>query len=232
MVAAVMTANMSSITAQCSLRTQSRPAFGARSAPLRPRVMRAIRAESEKIDELQGIPIKDKGQVDSYQRIEAPVRGGEGAPGKIPDGGRPVTERQNELDKMLIQNDQKQEREILGTAVAFPDAMRFKGAAPEVINSRLAMLGFVAAVAAEFATGRPVSQQVAVAPVPIAVTFAIFIVASLIPILKGVPRKGGKDWPFGIAAFTPDAEIVLGRTAMLGFLGLVITEAIKQSPVF
>ena len=57
---------------------------------------------------MQGIPVKDKGQVDSYQRIEAPVRGGEGAPGKIPDGGRPVTERQNELDKMLIQNDQKQ----------------------------------------------------------------------------------------------------------------------------
>ena len=29
-----------------------------------------------------------------------------------------------------------QERQILGTAVGFPDAMRFKGAAPEIINSR------------------------------------------------------------------------------------------------
>ena len=29
-----------------------------------------------------------------------------------------------------------QERAILGTAVGFPDAMRFKGAAPEIINSR------------------------------------------------------------------------------------------------
>jgi len=57
---------------------------------------------------MQGIPVKDKGQTDSYQRIEAPVRGGEGAAGKIPDGGRPVTERQNELDMLLIQNDQKQ----------------------------------------------------------------------------------------------------------------------------
>ena len=59
---------------------------------------------------LQGIPLKDKGQTDSYQRIEAPVRGGEGAPGKIPDGGPPVTERQNSLDRLLIQNDQAQVR--------------------------------------------------------------------------------------------------------------------------
>jgi len=59
---------------------------------------------------LQGIPLKDKGQTDSYQRIEAPVRGGEGAAGKIPDGGPPVTERQNSLDQLLIQNDQAQVR--------------------------------------------------------------------------------------------------------------------------
>ena len=118
------------------------------------------------------------------------MRGGEGASGKIPDGGPPVTERQNSLDRLLIQNDQaqvciwclpvcccrhlilrcavvclllgcvscqwcawycysvnitycsyhlyllSQERSILGTAVGFPDAMRFKGAAPEIINSR------------------------------------------------------------------------------------------------
>jgi len=49
---------------------------------------------------------------------------------------------------------------------------------------------------------------------------------------QGVPRKGGKDWPFGIAAFTPDAEIVLGRTAMMGFLGLIVTEYIKGGPLF
>lgn len=32
--------------------------------------------------------------------------------------------------------------------VGFLDAMRFKGSAPEIVNCRLAMLGFVAAVAA------------------------------------------------------------------------------------
>ena len=143
-----------------------------------------------------------------------------------------------------------QERSILGTAVGFPDAMRFKGAAPEIINSRceelpvldctccivhsitllstiaarsltqptpsddalvcccaevtsyvalqnikrllkvplmlcrLAMLGFVAAVAAELATGRTVAEQVRISPGPIAAVFALFSVASLIPILK------------------------------------------------
>jgi hypothetical protein len=58
------------------------------------------------------------------------------------------------------------------------------------------MLGFIAAVGAELATGREVSQQVAIAPGPIAGVFLLFTVASLIPILKvchpsaftGLPR--------------------------------------------
>ena len=54
----------------------------------------------------------------------------------------------------------------------------------QVINSRLAMLGFVAAVGAEIGTGRDVIGQISTAPVAIAATFLVFIVASLIPILK------------------------------------------------
>ncbi len=46
------------------------------------------------------------------------------------------------------------------------------------------MLGFVAAVAAELATGRTVAEQVKISPGPIAAVFALFSVASLIPILK------------------------------------------------
>ena len=46
------------------------------------------------------------------------------------------------------------------------------------------MLGFVAAVAAELNTGRTVAEQVRVSPGPIAAVFALFSVASLIPILK------------------------------------------------
>ena len=55
---------------------------------------------------------------------------------------------------------------------------------PIVDPCRLAMLGFIAAVGAELATGRKVSQQVAIAPGPIAGVFLLFTVASLIPILK------------------------------------------------
>ena len=46
------------------------------------------------------------------------------------------------------------------------------------------MLGFIAAVGTELATGRKVSQQVAIAPGPIAGVFLLFTVASMIPILK------------------------------------------------
>jgi len=198
-----------------SSRTTSRPV-------LRPMKVRA-EGEREQIGEIQSIPILDKKQQNSYERIEAPVRGGEGAPGNIPDGGPPVGERNNLLDNLLIQNDQAEEKRFLGTEVAFPDAMRFKGAAPEVINGRLAMLGFVAALPAELRTGTPVWEQITKAPGPIAATFLLFIVASLIPILKGVPRKGGKEWG-GIPWFTPDREIINGRVAMLGFVGLIAAD--------
>lgn len=48
------------------------------------------------------------------QRIEAPVRGGEGAPGSIPDGGPPVNQRFSEMDNILINNDGADEKAILG----------------------------------------------------------------------------------------------------------------------
>jgi len=51
------------------------------------------------------------------QRIEAPVRGGEGAPGQIPDGGPPVAERLGQIDQILINNDGADERAILGNGL-------------------------------------------------------------------------------------------------------------------
>ncbi|KAK9815905.1 hypothetical protein WJX72_011680 [[Myrmecia] bisecta] len=181
-----------------------------------------VSAADDKKDwtQYQTTNVLNKGKTenqDSYQRIEEPVRGS-----TTPDGGPPIAERQNDLDRLLVDQDGPQERSILNTTVAFPDAMRFKGAAPEIINSRLAMLGFVAAVGAELFTGRNVFQQVSYAPATIAATFLLFIVASLIPILKGVPRKG-----FGI--FQPDAEVINGRFAMLGFLGIVLIDAWKAA---
>ena len=50
------------------------------------------------------------------QRIEAPVRGGEEAPGSIPDGGPPVSYRKSDLDEEVIAGDGK--HSILGTSAS------------------------------------------------------------------------------------------------------------------
>lgn len=70
-----------------------------------------------------------------------------------------------------------------------PDAMAFSGPAPEIINGRLAMLGFVAAIGAELTSDEAVAVQWSEAAVPILGTFAIFILASFIPLIKGADPK-------------------------------------------
>jgi hypothetical protein len=162
---------------------------------------------------------------DSYQKIEAPVRD------SIPDGGPPIRERENELDREIVASDGNREKEILGTEVSIADAFRFKGALPEVANCRLAMLGFVAALGYEIIAHKSLAVQIKEAPLLIAATFLTFIIATLVPILRGQPRKSSGEMG-GIPGFSSDAEIINGRIAMVGFLGLVITEALKGGPLF
>lgn len=50
--------------------------------------------------------------------------------------GKSIGDRQNDVDRLLVDQDEPAEKRILGTEVAFPDALRFKGAAPEIANSR------------------------------------------------------------------------------------------------
>ena len=78
------------------------------------------------------------------------------------------------------------------------------------------MLGVALALFGEIKTGKNVFEQFAAAPGPIIFVFFLFTLATAIPVFKGVPRKGN-------AIFSSDAELVNGRTAMVGFAGLVLT---------
>jgi len=167
-------------------------------------------------------------QKSSWEIIEQPVRGGEGAPGTIPDGGIPVAQRNNNIDNLLINADGPKEKELTGFAVSWPDAFRFKGAAPEIINCRLAMLGAFAGLTAELATGRSIAEQFSMATGPIAFTFLLFTVASMVPISKGIPRKGAKEFGSPLTFLTSDLEVTVGRVAMLVHL-LTISPMIQSS---
>jgi len=109
--------------------------------------------------------------------------------------------------------------------VSFGDAMAFSGPAPETINGRLAMLGFIAALGAEAASGETVFQQIGDAEPSILFAFIMFAAASLIPTLKGVKKEK-------FAFFSPEAEMLNGRAAMIGFALLLAIEAKSGSAFF
>jgi hypothetical protein len=104
--------------------------------------------------------------------------------------------------------------------------MAFSGQAPELINGRLAMMGFLAAAAAELATGESVLRQWSMQPAGIIAFFLLIIGASLVPLFRGVSPQQS----FG--PFSPMAEVYNGRIAMLGFAGLLIFEYINGRAFF
>jgi len=116
-------------------------------------------------------------------------------------------------------------RANLGNAwVDANEVQAFDGPAPETINSRLAMLGVVTGLVAEWQTGLGLRQQVADHPFIVIASFVIIAIASYAPIAKGYTRKE----PFATGIWTPKAENWNGRVAMMGFLGMVLTEAITH----
>ncbi|KVH91690.1 Chlorophyll A-B binding protein [Cynara cardunculus var. scolymus] len=91
----------------------------------------------------------------------------------------------------------------------FTDVLAFSGPAPERINGRLAMIGFVATMAVELSSGQDVFTQISNGGVTVfVVTSVVLSVASLVPLLKGVSVQSKSK---GI--MTSDAELWNGRVA-------------------
>ncbi|KAH7428049.1 hypothetical protein KP509_10G073000 [Ceratopteris richardii] len=104
------------------------------------------------------------------------------------------------------------------------------GAAPETINGRMAMVGFVWALVAEKMTGLSVMEQLFHPSTSGILWFAgvvqLFTAASVIPFLNGESTDARRWGPFNAKA-----ERWNGRLAMIGFVSLLVDEAIRQAPL-
>ncbi|CAI0465762.1 unnamed protein product [Linum tenue] len=108
----------------------------------------------------------------------------------------------------------------------FGDVLAFSGPAPERINGRLAMVGFVAALAVELSRGQDVFTQISEGGATwFVATSVLFTLASLIPLSKGITAESKSK-----GLMTSDAEMWNGRFAMLGLVALAFTEYVKGGP--
>ncbi|KAK7280068.1 hypothetical protein RJT34_25130 [Clitoria ternatea] len=105
----------------------------------------------------------------------------------------------------------------------FGDVFAFSGPAPERINGRLAMIGFVAAMAVEVAKGQGVLDQISNGGILWFLgTSVVLSLASLIPLFQGVSVESKSN-----GFMSSDAELWNGRFAMLGLIALAFTEFVK-----
>ena len=105
--------------------------------------------------------------------------------------------------------------------------MAFSGPAPERINGRLAMVGFVTALAVEAGRGDGLLLQLGsgTGQAWFAYSVAVLSVASLVPLLQGESAEGRAG-----AIMNANAELWNGRFAMLGLVALAVTEFITGTP--
>lgn len=123
-----------------------------------------------------------------------------------------------------LQNEQKEQPQPKAkVSTKFSDLLAFSGPAPERINGRLAMVGFVAAMAVELAKGQDVFAQISDGGIPWFLgTSVLLSLASLVPLFKGVSVESVSE-----GLMTSDAEMWNGRFAMLGLIALAFTEYVK-----
>jgi hypothetical protein len=87
-------------------------------------------------------------------------------------------------------------------------------------QGRACMLAFAAAVAAELTSGQGVLQQLKDEPTGVALAVILLAVGTLAPLLADV------DVVPVFPIFTAKNEKLIGRVAMLGFVGLVAVEQV------
>jgi len=105
------------------------------------------------------------------------------------------------------------------------EVLSFSGLLPEIINSRAAMFGMLAAFGAELSTREPILKQIQYAPAAIAAAFITIVIASLAPVV----RNANLDID-GAGPFTRKAEVINGRVAMVAFALTIAVETWKAGP--
>ena len=109
--------------------------------------------------------------------------------------------------------------------------------AREILNSRTAMVGFIAALAAELSTHETVLSQLnfqkhASDTFWLVSVIGLVFLSSQFPVWNNSKADGLNQKAKANGPFTPMAEIINGRAAMIGFASLIFTEALKGSSVF
>jgi len=110
-------------------------------------------------------------------------------------------------------------------AFSAPAKANWMGSGPEVMNGRLAMLGFFSAVGSELASGETVGEQFASAPAIIILSIIAVTAGSVIQFTKNAK-------PQTVGPLTPAVEQLNGRAAMVGLAALLAIEAVKGSALF
>mmetsp|Transcript_42586 Transcript_42586/g.79830 ORF Transcript_42586/g.79830 Transcript_42586/m.79830 type:complete len:191 (+) Transcript_42586:251-823(+) len=113
----------------------------------------------------------------------------------------------------------------VSTTKSLSEVMAFAGPGPELINGRAAMLAFVAAAYAEAYTNKPVMTQLTCEPLLVAFGVALIAAGSFVTMTQGTKVDGP-------GAFKPNAEMLNGRVAMLGFAALLVVENVTGKAFF